>query len=57
MESEQSGEQRKGERRWNQQQWCLTALENQVGQITPNDLCDCSEYEQQGGSKHWRRWW
>ena len=52
MKGEQPGKQRQGKRRRDQQQRGPAALEDQVGQVAPNDLSKRCQDEQQGGPKH-----
>ncbi len=55
MEGEQPGKERQGNRRRDQQERRPTALEDQIGQVAPNDLRDRREGEQQRGPKHGSR--
>ena len=55
MERQQPGKERQGERRRDQQERRFAFPQPEVGQVAPNDLCECRQYEQQGGPKHSRR--
>jgi hypothetical protein len=52
MQREQPGKERQGETRWNEKKRRSPSLEDQKGQIAPNNLSDCRKDEKQCGPNH-----
>ena len=51
MQGQQPREERQGKRRRNKEHRRLALLEDQIGQVAPNDLCECRQNEDERGPK------